>query len=44
MAAKKKIKLGQAVRAKAGKNKAYGRALDKLPHGSAARNKMAGKA
>lgn len=40
---KKKIKLGKAVAAKAGKNKAFGRALDKLPHGSAARNKMASK-
>jgi hypothetical protein len=41
--AKKQAKLGLAVRAKAGKNKAFGRALDKLPHGSAARNKIAKK-
>jgi hypothetical protein len=40
---KKKVALGRAVAAKAGKNKAFGRAIDKLPHGSAARNKMAGK-
>ena len=40
--AKKKIALGRAVAAKAGKNKAFGRKIDKLPHGSAARNKMAG--
>lgn len=39
---KKKIALGRAVAAKAGKNKAFGRKLDKLPHGSAARNKLAG--
>lgn len=39
---KKKVKLGKMVAAKASKNKAYGRALDKLPHGGAARNKLAG--
>lgn len=39
---KKKIAIGRAVAAKAGKNKAFGRKIDKLPHGSAARNKLAG--
>ena len=38
--AKKQVALGQKIRAIAGKNKAFGKAIDKLPHGSAARNKM----
>lgn len=38
---KKQTKLGKAVAAKAGKNKAFGKKIDKLPHGSAARQKMA---
>lgn len=39
---KKKVALGRTVAARAAKNKAFGRKIDKLPHGSAARNKMAG--
>lgn len=37
----KQIALGKEVAAKAGKDKAYGRAIDKIPHKSAARTKMA---
>lgn len=38
---KKQIALGKAVAAKAGKNKAFGRAIDKIPHKSGARLKKA---
>lgn len=40
---KKQIKLGLTVRAIAGKNPKFGKAIDKLPHHSAARAKMARK-
>lgn len=43
MAKKKNVALGLAVRRAAGLNLAFGRSLDKLPHGSAKRNKMAAK-
>lgn len=38
---KKQVKLGMAVAAKAGKNPAFGKKLNSLPHGSAARTKLA---
>jgi hypothetical protein len=37
----KNIALGKAVAARAGKNKAFGREIDKLKHNSPARNKLA---
>lgn len=39
----KQIALGKKVAAIAGKNKAFGRAIDKLPHKSDARTKMASR-
>lgn len=39
----KRIALGKKIAAIAGKNKAFGRAIDKLPHNSKARLKMARK-
>lgn len=40
---KKQIALGFKVRAAAGHDPAFGRRIDKLPHNSPARNKMARK-
>lgn len=39
----KQIALGKAVAAKAAQDKAYGKAIDRIPHKSAARTKMARK-
>lgn len=41
--AKKQVALGKKVAAIAGKNKAFGRKIDKLPHKSSARQGMASR-
>jgi len=43
VAKKKQVALGLKIRNIAGHNPSFGRSIDKLPHGSAARNRMAAK-